>query len=74
MTAKKPSKPIFSGYQTITLDPYCPYQTRVIGHIGQTFVSGYLGIWHIWETRFVITLGILRCFLIFPPIFGMIDE
>ena len=54
------------GYQIIVLDPYSPYQTRVIGHawqdvshIGQTFISGLWIYQAIGFERFVITLGIL---------------
>jgi hypothetical protein len=71
MTAKKPSKPIFSGYQTITLDPYCPYQTRVIGHIGQTFVSGYLAY---LGNKVCYYTGDITTFFVYPPIFDMLKR
>ena len=47
--SNQPSKPYLSGYQTIALAPYCPYQTSVIGHMVKPSyqahsVSGISGI------------------------------
>ena len=48
--------------------------------VGKPSYQGYLaikhilclGIWDIWHTRFVITLGVMGILLTSPPIFGMI--
>ena len=59
----QPSKPILSGYQTIALVTYCPYQTSVIGHMIKPLYLDYLG--------YEVCYGGITTFFTFPPIYGI---